>query len=324
MKNVSFVVFVLVVLQSPQVESADSVTSAAAKMVPAIDGDWWQVAGDPDVGEYTTPEQQPVDFCVWQAADGTWQLWSCVRKTKFPGRTRLFHGWEGKNITDADWTPQGIAMTSKTELGETEGGMQAPHVVMHDGLYHMLYGDWEHICLATSKDGKKFERQIRPNGKTGMFTEGLGANTRDVCALLVGDKWHVYYTAYPNMQGVDYCRTSPDLREYSDSTAVAFGGRAGTGRGSAECPFVVKRGDHFYLFRTQNYRSTDGRTPRTCVYASTDPLNFGINQDRLYFVTELPVAAPEIITHNGQDYIAALMPDLKGIRIARLKWVSTK
>lgn len=39
--------------------------------IPTIDGDWWQVAGDPDLGDYITPGQQPVDFGVWQAADRT-------------------------------------------------------------------------------------------------------------------------------------------------------------------------------------------------------------------------------------------------------------
>jgi hypothetical protein len=75
--------------------AAETASTAPAKLMPAIDGDWWQVAGDPDVGEYTTAEQQPVDFCIWQADDGTWQVWSCVRKTKYPGKTRLFFGWEG-------------------------------------------------------------------------------------------------------------------------------------------------------------------------------------------------------------------------------------
>jgi len=33
------------------------------------------------------------------------------------------------------------------------------------------------------------------------------------------------------------------------------------------------------------------------------------------------VAAPEIVLHKGEYYIAALMPNLNGIRIARLRWV---
>jgi len=93
-------------------------------LVPVIDGDWWQVAGDPDLGPYTAREQQPVDFGVWQAADGTWQLWSCIRHTKCGGNTRLFHRWEGKRLTDKDWAPMGIAMeaTAKPSHGCSTSG----------------------------------------------------------------------------------------------------------------------------------------------------------------------------------------------------------
>jgi hypothetical protein len=38
----------------------------------------------------------------------------------------------------------------------------------------------------------------------------------------------------------------------------------------------------------------------------------------------LPVAAPEIVEHEGRTYIASLLPSLKGIRIARLEWESAK
>jgi hypothetical protein len=94
-------------------------------LTPVIDGDWWQVAGDPDLGEYTRPEQQPVDFGVWQADDGTWQLWSCIRKTGCGGNTRLFYRWEGQNLTDEHWKPMGIAMEApQTEyfIGTAEIG----------------------------------------------------------------------------------------------------------------------------------------------------------------------------------------------------------
>jgi hypothetical protein len=97
---------------------------------------------------------------------------------------------------------------------------------------------------------------------------------------------------------------------------VAFGGVAGTGPFSAECPHVVFRNDKYYLFRTQKY----GRDNITSVYCSTDPKMFGINQDRLYLAARIPVAAPEIIRHEGEDYIAALNPGLDGIRLAKLKW----
>ena len=57
----------------------------------------------------------------------------------------------------------------------------------------------------------------------------------------------------------------------------------------------------------------------TRVYRSKDPTNFGVDDDR-YLVETLPVAAPEIVQSHGQLYIAALLPNLEGIEIAKLGW----
>jgi hypothetical protein len=80
----------------------------------------------------------------------------------------------------------------------------------------------------------------------------------------------------------------------------------------------------FFLFRTYsygNYKSGELLSPpKTNVYQSNNPYDFGIDSDK-YLVTQLPIAAPEIINYNGEWFIASLMPDLQGIRIARLKWV---
>jgi len=308
-------------------------------LVPQIDGPWWQVAGNPMDHKYATERQQPVDFAVWQAADGTWQLWSCIRNTTAggkEGRTRFFYGWEGKNLTDTDWTPKGIVMEADPSLGETPGGLQAPHVIKVGDTYHLFYGDWVNICHATSKDGKSFTRVVQSSGKTGMFTEGAGNNTRDVMlsreghltALPHAGKWFAYYTAYPNRQGMVFVRTTEDFKTWSPSTVVSFGGQAGTGATQSECPHVVQLGPHeFYLFKTQTYGSqkdSDIRqrsAPQTSIYYSNDPMMFGINQDERYFVCTLPVAAPEIIYYEGGYYIAALNEGaLDGIRIARLTW----
>jgi len=300
--------------------------------VPRIQGPWWQVAGNPMDHKYATERQEPVDFAVWQAADGTWQLWSCIRNTTAGGkggRTRFFYRWEGKNLTDTDWKPMGIAMEADPSLGETPGGLQAPHVVKVGETYHMFYGDWVNICHATSEDGKNFTRVIQKSGKTGMFTEGEGNNTRDIMLLPHAGKWFAYYTAYPNRQGMVYVRTTEDFETWSPSTVVSFGGRAGTGATQSECPHVVKLGPRdFYLFKTQTYGQSkkgnirDRGAPQTSIYYSNDPTMFGINQDPRYFLCTLPVAAPEIIHYQGRYYIAALNEgSLDGIRIARLDWV---
>jgi hypothetical protein len=303
-------------------KNAPIVNKTASPLLPTIVGDFWTVATNPDVGEHAKPGMEPVDFAIWQAADGTWQIWSCVRKAKLPRGTRLFHRWEGKNLTDTNWKAMGIAMQAEEKYGETPGSIQAPFVFKHDGKYVMVYGDWVNICKAESRDGKQFERVVRPNGKTGMFSNGLAEiNTRDPMVIKIGDTWHCYYTAHPHNTGEDYCRTSKDLNHWSESHTVSNGGRAKQGLAAAECPFVVEpKPGHFYLFRTYNYFER----PKTLVYYSTDPLDFGRDEDDKHLLAQLPVAAPEIFKYQDQYYIACLRPKLDGIRIAKLDWVAIK
>jgi hypothetical protein len=295
-----------------------SAAAADAPRQPRIAGEWWQVAGDPDLGELTNPKQQPVDFGIWQASDGSWQLWSCIRNTREAGHTRLFYRWQGAKLTDPNWKPMGIAMRADPKTGELAGGLQAPFVLGERDGYVMFYGGWDRICSAASNDGKKFQRLLDDNGKVTLFGED-GGNTRDPMILEVGELWHCYYTAHPNDVGAVYCRTSKDLRNWSAAKIVARGGQATSHKYSAECPFVVElESGQYYLFRTQRY----GKDAQTSVYFSQDPLDFGVDQDDGHFVGTLPVAAPEIVKHNGEYFIAALLPSLKGIQIARLEWVA--
>ncbi len=291
-------------------------------LIPSIEGGWWQVAGDPDLGEYTNPKQQPVDFGVWQAADGTWQLWSCIRHTNCGGNTRLFYRWEGESLTDPDWQPMGIAMEADTSLGETKGGLQAPHVIKLDDIYYMFYGDWGNICLATSKDGKNFARVMNNEGTPALFSGPYG-NTRDPMVLEYNDLFYCYYMGHakntePN--SAIFCRSSADLHHWSEPVMVSGGGSPADMDnwygGDAECPFVVNMDGLFYLFRNQRYGENNLNTQ----YCSSNLMDFGVEDDH-FLIGTLPVAAPEIIYSSGEYYIAALLPSLKGIRIAKLKWV---
>lgn len=284
---------------------------------PVIPGPWWHIAGDPELGEFTSAKQQPVDFAIWQATDGTWQLWSCIRGTKCGGKTRLFHRWEGASLTATNWKPLGIAMRADMAAGETDGGLQAPFVFHSENGFHMVYGDWEHICSASSLNGKQFQRLLDRNLHSSLFGEPSGANTRDPMVARIGTMWHCYYTAHPQGKGAVYCRTSKDLRTWNESRIVAVGGSAGTGPYSAECPFVVEQSPgEFYLFRTQRY----GANAQTSVYHSKDPFDFGINNDSGHFVCTLSAAAPELIRVGKDNFIAALAPSLKGIQVAQLEW----
>lgn len=299
-------------------------SAAEHPLIPKLVGDGWAIAGDPDLGPLTTLKQQPVDFGIWQAADGTWQLWSCIRHTKEPGKTRLFHRWEGERLTDRDWTSKGVAMRADPDLGETEGGLQAPYVFRHNERFWMFYGDWANTCLAISVDGKTFTRYRNADGKPQITLSGevdRDRNGRDPMVLKIQGKWHLYYTAHPGDKGIDYVRTSDDLIHWGPEKVVAAGGRSGEGPYSAECPFVVEpQPGHFYLFRTQTY----GEKAQTMVYHSRDPMNFGIGDDEKFYVTTLPVAAPEIFQHENEWFIASLLPSLKGIQINRMEWSPAK
>src|SRR5215813_4446859 len=105
---------------------AQHARAADVVLVPRIEGEWWQISGSPNLGRFTTGRQQPVDFAIWQAADGTWQLWSCIRSTAYPGWTRLFYRWEAKRLTDHDWRRMGLAMPPDTKVGEVEELLRRP------------------------------------------------------------------------------------------------------------------------------------------------------------------------------------------------------
>jgi beta-xylosidase len=214
----------------------------------------------------------------------------------------------------------GIAMQADPTLGEQPGGLQAPHVFRHEGVYYMVYGDFMRICLARSTDGKTFTRVLRDNGQPNLF-DGPYLNTRDPMVLRVGALWVCYYTgsqATPPYYGAVFCRTSADLKYWSEPLFVCAGGSASSPANpyDAECPFVVERNGWYYLFRNQVY----GQLALNTQYASRDPFNFGVGHDR-YKIGTLPVAAPEIVVDNRQYYIAALMPNLDGIRVAKLDWI---
>jgi hypothetical protein len=219
----------------------------------------------------------------------------------------------------------GIAMEADASVGEEPGGLQAPHVIKVDGEYLMFYGDWTRICLARSRDGKQFERVRNEKGEPALFS-GPYPQSRDPMVLRAHGLYYCYYTGHDEKaspQCAVFCRTSADLKSWSEPVVVCAGGSPATQDnwfgGDSECPFVVQRGDRFHLFRNQRY----GRNSLNTQYGSANPLAFGVDDDTL-IVGTLPVAAPELVLHEGQFFMASLKPTLDGIRIARLKWVEKR
>lgn len=62
-----------------------------------------------------------------------------------------------------------------------------------------------------------------------------------------------------------------------------------------------------------------GWAAQTSVVWSENPAYFGVDEDG-GLVGHLEVAAPEIVAFQGKMYLAALQPELDGIRVAELGW----
>jgi hypothetical protein len=133
----------------------------------------------------------------------------------------------------------------------------------------------------------------------------------------------LYFTANSSV----FVSISMDDTTFSAPKGVASGGKAGTGGSAAECPFVAHRNDgYYYLFRTSSEHAPAGNYQpgvTTYVYASTDPSDFGINDDSR-LVAEIPIAAPEIHTADGVDYMAHLLASVQGIEVCQLNWQSPR
>ena len=125
---------------------------------------WWQVRRQPRASaEYTTdPPQQPVDFAILSQDRRNGTLADLVLHP-LDQLSRLDPAFlplgRRKSPTDHDWKPMGIVMTSDTQLGEV-GCSRRPTSSAQAASMLMFYGTGDHIAVATSRDGKEFERRI--------------------------------------------------------------------------------------------------------------------------------------------------------------------
>ena len=297
--------------------------------IPTIAGGWATLVEMPELHKLAGTEQRLSGFCLWQAGDGAWQVWSALGDAKEAGRSGSFFRWESPSLVGGKWTPRGVVLRADDKPGAS---LQSPFVFKDGDAFRLFHGDGQGICSATSADGKEFRRDGIAEGLPVQFDRGTAGRVRDPFVTKIGPLWHCYYSAETTKtitkdgktttsnEGAVYCRTSPDLKTWGAEKRVAFGGQSGDGIDSATCPRVIESGPgHFFLLRTQSF----GKDAKTSVYHSTDPLDFGIqgsNGDALHFVTTLPVAAPELVRVDGQWFIAALRADLRGIQIAKLDW----
>lgn len=291
-----------------------------AAPMPRLDGDWIRIAAPPELERHAKPGVQAVDFTIYQAGDGTWQLVSCIRGTAAPGGKRLLYRWESPSLTAADWTAKGIFAESDTALGQAEGMLQAPHCIREGDTWWMFCNTKGGAFCLTSSNGKDFTWAVNAAGKHVFF--GMSRDVMLFDHRPVDGLWYAFYTdvmpgkyAQRKNHTVSY-RTAKTLDgiwsekvDYGVLTAdadidpkYAFA--------DAESPFIVKRGEWYYRWEQMD------------VYASRSLTDWSA-AERTQLVPRRRHAylAPEIVEHDGVTYIAAYGDYGKtGIFLARLAW----
>lgn len=294
--------------------------------------------------KYHTKDQpwdhEPNDHCIFQAWDGSWHCWACVRCTPVG---RLLVHWQSDDFFASPWERASDVIRCDRTAGESlvdwcgQEFLQSPFVIQANSTYWMFYGGYDtgtdsdghatddyarqekQVCLQLSDDGIRWQRYRNEQGWSRVFV-GPGA-VRDPFLVSFDGTWYCYYAGHHDRDrdkaGI-YVRTSQDVLHWSDGQIAQFEKEPECTRYRAESPVVVKRNGRYYLFRSHG---ADG--PGTYVYVSDDPLNFGEGDLSSRFVTRLDTLAPEIIVGpDDREYITTIIADthFDGIRMAKLEW----
>jgi len=255
------------------------------------------------------------DHCFIRAEDGTWHLFGITHQEPMnPLDEDNFAHATGERLLQRPWKKLPFALSAVWDPWK-ETHLWAPHVIRHKEFYYMFYcaGGPDHkayrIHLAISRDLKTWKRHPR----NPMVVDGYDA--RDPFVMRIGNKWVMYYTATSEPAGGNHvvaCVTSDDLVTWKDKWVVFKDPSRGTCGGPTESPFVVRRGDYYYLFigPRGGYDGTD-------VFRSTDPFNWSLDDK----VGHINAHAAEVVRDtDGKWYVSRCGWGRGGVYLAPLKW----
>jgi beta-fructofuranosidase len=289
------------------------------KFIPMIASEW-RVLFQPQVyGRYVN------DHSLVRYSDGSWHLFGITS-----------HAKEGDDYAELEryfvhaagslWGAEPMREVGKC----CDNGVRAwaPGVIRHGPRYFMYYGP-SPMRMATSFELCHWMEQTPTIGGA-----PLDSCHRDSMVFKVAeDRWLMYITGIDDsMFGVVSVLESHNLVDWKFLRfALRTSGKAPYNPpwGATESPFVVKRGELYYLFITytdckhHNYHNT-------LVFTSTDPTDFGNytgDNEADVVVAKLHAHAPEIIQDSdGQWYITTCgwrgynTPVEGGVAIAKLEW----
>ncbi|MCX6926572.1 MAG: glycosyl hydrolase family 32 [Verrucomicrobia bacterium] len=254
------------------------------------------------------------DHTFVRGTDGTWHVFAIthilpVNFARDPGKN-LLHA-TAKSLTQSPWHKEPFAVTADWDK-YGEWLFWAPHVIRQGGIYYMFVcagnnqGHQYKIHLLTSKDLWHWER----SPANPLLTDGFDA--RDPNVLQAGKQWVLYYTATSKPEGGNHlvaCVTSDDLLHWASRKVVFTHPQKGTFGGPTESPFVVRRGESYYLF------ACDGGTIN--VYLSKDPFHWECKDQ----VGTIYAHASEVTRDaEGKWYVSHAGWEHGGLSLAPLIW----
>ncbi len=255
------------------------------------------------------------DHCFIQDKSGLWHMFGITHsEPAAPHEEKFFAHATSTRPLNPQWTKEEPVLRSQYETwGETH--VWAPHIVEHQGIYHMFYcaGGDDHsryrIHLATSKDLWSWKRhEANP-----MVQDGYHA--RDPMVLRHENEWIMYYTATSTPTGGNHvvaAVVSQDLIHWREKRVVFTHPLQGTWGGPTESPFVVPRQGKFYLFVCTNspYNTSS-------VFESSSPFFWDIENE----VGTFPAHAGEIISlADGSTFLSRAGWGEGGLYLAPLNW----
>ncbi len=268
------------------------------------------------------------DHCFILDGNNYWHMFGIVYPDPYSGDHSYvnYFGHAGAAALNAvGWSKMDPPFYETLQEGDV---LWAPHIICFENLYYMFYCgggtlDSYEICLRTSPD------LINWSDYQVLFRDGIQARDPMVLWLEAEQCWVMYYTATLVSSGgyhVVAYRTSYDLVNWSERNIAYTDYHSGTTYGNTESPFVVKRGEYYYLFTgPRPYDPPTESLPNWehPGYAGTDIFrsvywNKWTNAD---IVGHIDVHAPEIIRNTNGDWYASHCGVLQGgLFIRKINW----
>jgi beta-fructofuranosidase len=289
--------------------AVDSVPAQNKPLVSA--GDFTRIY-DPSAGE--NARWYINDHCFARGKDGVWHMFGITHaEPAKPLDEKHFAHATSLSLTKTPWKKLPFALSADETRQETI--LWAPHVILSNNTYYMFYvaGGDDHtkykINFATSSDLKTWAR--RPENP--IVVDGYDA--RDPFILRDKNRWIMYHTANIDPAGGNHIvayRTSNDLVNWSERKTAFTDPTTGTYGGPTESPFVVRRGDFYYLFigPRGDYVGTD-------VFRSKDPFHWDLADK----VGHINSHAAEVVRDvDGRWYVSHAGWGRGGLYLAPLIW----